>query len=325
MKILVTGGLGFIGHNIVVQLEALGHEVCVVDAKKDYLGTIPAAELEYLTSERQKKIKSKVHCVDVADLVSLEAVYSSFDPEVVIHNGQYPRQKQVNANPQIAAQEIFAGMLNLLELAKKYKTRKFSFVSNSLVYGEYAEPVREDSQESPLGAYAVMKYACELFLKDYARETGMEYNILRPSAVYGPLANYFVDRITRLMVENIQGKTMSVEGEDEMFDFTFVEDAAAGIVGAAVGGSATNGKIYNVTYGTAIRYADAAKLVAQIAGKGDIEVLPSNGEYGRIRSGHPIDAAKQDYGFEPRVSREEGFKRLYEWLNNSVYWSQKTV
>jgi nucleoside-diphosphate-sugar epimerase len=110
-----------------------------------------------------------------------------------------------------------------------------------------------------------------------------------------------------------------------MFDFTFVEDAAAGIVGAAVGGASTNGKIYNVTYGTAIRYGDAAKLVAQIAGKGDIEILPSNGEYGRIRSGHPIDAAKQDYGFEPRVSREEGFKRLYEWLNNSVYWSQKTV
>jgi nucleoside-diphosphate-sugar epimerase len=60
MKILVTGGLGFIGHNIVIQLEAQGHEVCVVDAKKDYLGTIPAAELEYLTSELQKKIKSKV-------------------------------------------------------------------------------------------------------------------------------------------------------------------------------------------------------------------------------------------------------------------------
>jgi len=325
MKILVTGGLGFIGHNIVIQLEAQGHEVCVVDAKKDYLGTIPVAELEYLTSERQKKIKSKVYCVDVAELVSLEAIYSSFAPEVVIHNGQFPRQKQVNENPQIAAQEIFAGMLNLLELAKKYKTRKFSFVSNSLVYGEYAEPVREDARESPLGAYAVMKYACELFLKDYARETGMEYNILRPSAVYGPLANYFVDRITRLMVENMQGKPMLVEGEDEMFDFTFVEDAAAGIVGAAVGGPATNGKIYNVTYGTAMRYADAAKLVAQIAGKGNIKALPSNGEYGRIRSGHPIDGARQDYGFEPRVSREEGFKRLYEWLNDSVYWSQKTV
>lgn len=325
MKILVTGGLGFIGHNIVAQLETLGHEVCVVDAKKDYLGTIPAQELEYLMSERQKKIKSNVHCVDVADLSSIEAVYCKFLPEIVIHNGQFPRQKQVNENPQIASQEIFSGMLNLLELAKKYKTRKFSFVSNSLVYGEYSEPVREDVRESPLGTYAVIKYACELFLKDYARETGMEYNILRPSAAYGPLANYFVDRITRLMIENMQDKPMVVEGENEMFDFTFVEDVAAGIVGAAVGGPVTNGKIYNVTYGTAIRYSDAASLVAQIAGKGTIEILPSNGEYGCIRSDHLIDAAREDYGFDPKVNREEGFKKLYEWLNNSVYWSQKTV
>ena len=67
MNVLVTGGTGFIGHNIVQQLEELGHRVCVVDCKSNYLGTVNAAELDYLQSERLKKIHSVVHQIDVQE------------------------------------------------------------------------------------------------------------------------------------------------------------------------------------------------------------------------------------------------------------------
>lgn len=325
MKILVTGGTGFIGHNIVKQLESAGNEVCVVDSATDYLGTICQEELIYLQEERSRQIQSQIHRIDVKDLCDLERIYAEFRPEILIHCAQYPRQKQVNENAKTASLEIMTGMFNLLQCSQKYQTRRFSFVSNSLVYGEYDQPVSENRPATPLGNYAVIKLTCELLLKEQARDTGMEWNILRPSAVYGPLANHFVDRITRLMVENIQDLPMTVEGENEIFDFTFVEDTAAGIVGAATGESNTNGKIYNVTHGTGMTYGDAARLVQKISKKGTIKILPSTGEYGRVRSGHCVESAANDYGWRAKIDRQQGFQRLYDWLNNSVYWSKKAV
>jgi nucleoside-diphosphate-sugar epimerase len=120
MKILVTGGLGFIGHNIVQRLESQGHTVYVTDTKTTY-GIIPQAELDYLMAERRKKIATdRVHAVDIADQNSIDWLLQIYQPDTVVHLASFPRQKVVNADPQRGSQTMSEGLLNLLEAAKKY-------------------------------------------------------------------------------------------------------------------------------------------------------------------------------------------------------------
>ena len=100
MNILITGGLGLIGHNVVSRLQKLGHQVSIVDNKTNY-GIIPQDEINHLMNERQKKIGdiSFVYNKDISNSEELDRIFSIEEPEIVIHLASFPRQKVVNANP----------------------------------------------------------------------------------------------------------------------------------------------------------------------------------------------------------------------------------
>jgi len=120
MRILVTGGLGLIGHNVVARLENLGHEVSITDTRTNY-GLVPQDELDYLVAERLKKISTTaIHRIDISDVEGMNWLFDKYKPEVVIHMASFPRQKVVNANPMIGARTMMEGLMNLCELSKKY-------------------------------------------------------------------------------------------------------------------------------------------------------------------------------------------------------------
>jgi nucleoside-diphosphate-sugar epimerase len=322
MNIIVTGGMGFIGHNVVRMLESAGHLVAITDIQSTY-GIIPQTELDFLVAERSKHIKSKlVHKIDIADQDGIDWFLKTYPPDVVIHLASFPRQKVVNANPQWGSRVMSEGLLNLLEKSLKYKAKKFVYVSSSMVYGDFNDQVKEDAECNPQGQYGILKLAGEWLVRDYSRRTGLSHVIIRPSAVYGP---YDVeDRVvSKFLLTAMRGGEIQVNGPDEMLDFTYVEDTASGIVAAALTESVTWGT-YNITRGVGHTLLDAAELAVKIAGKGTIKInnrdlnFPSRGSLN-------ISAARRDLDYNPKFDIEEGFRNYYHWLNNSVYWSKKTV
>lgn len=321
MKILVTGGLGFIGHNVVNQLTDLGHEVVIIDNMTDY-GIIPEEELKYLFAKRIKKLKSD-NCLwydrDIIDGDRINKVFDIEQPELVIHLASFPRQKVVNSNPAWGSRVMSEGLLNLLEASDKYEVRKFVYISSSMVYGDFDDDVKEDYICKPQGQYAILKLAGESLVKDYFVRTNLSYTIVRPSAVYGP---YDVeDRVvSKFLLNAMRNKPIKVNGPDEKLDFTYVDDIATGIVQASLSDN-TDCKTYNLTRSEGRTLQDAAKLAREIVGSGEIVV--DDKEFGYPSRGKlNIDLAKQDFNYDPKVNIEEGFKKYYEWLKGSSYYTK---
>ena len=326
MKILVTGGLGFIGHNVVALLESQGHTCIITDTQTTY-GIIPQAELDYLISERRKKIHTdRIYGIDIADRDGIAWLINKHLPDTVIHLASFPRQKVVNANPQAGSHTMSEGLLNLLEASVQHRIQKFVYVSSSMVYGNfkdtYFDGITESHPTDPIGQYGIMKLAGEWLVRDYSRRTGMAHTILRPSAVYGPLD--VEDRVvSKFLLGAMRGEAIPVRGNLEELDFTFVSDAAEGIAKAAVSDD-THNTTYNITRGRSRTLLEAAELAVRIAGQGTIEVevadenFPSRGQLNTQR-------AHLDFGYRPKVDIEQGFQEYYEWLNNSFYGIKKAV
>ena len=322
MNILVTGGLGLIGHHVVNKLESLGHSVFITDTRTTY-GIIPQDEIDYLMSERLKKIKTdKIYQIDISNSDSIDWLIQKHQPAIIIHMASFPRQKVVNANPALGARTMMEGLMNLCESAKKHNVCKFIYISSSMVYGDFTDDVTEDYNCKPQGQYGIMKLSGEHIVKDYSRRNCFSHTIIRPSAVYGPLD--VEDRvIAKFMLTAMRGGTLNVNGANETLDFTYVDDAADGIVAAALSNN-TNNKTYNITKSHSRTLLEAAQLALKLAGGGTLVVKDKDADF-PSRGALNIDAARRDFGYDPKIDVEEGFEKYYEWLSNSPFWSSKTV
>ena len=320
MRILVTGGMGFIGHNVVAQLEDLGHDVTLVDNFTDY-GIIPEDELNALMLERQTQISSVCYMYDIAES-AVETAFKVVQPELVIHLASFPRQKVVNSKPTLAADTMMKGLLNLCELSSKYKVSRFVYVSSSMVYGDFRDATTEYAFCKPQGQYAIMKHAGEQLVRDYGHRGCFDYTIVRPSAVYGP--RDVEDRvISKFFMAAMRDEVLKVNGENERLDFTHVTDTASGIVQASLSKD-TAFRTYNITRGESRTLLEAAELIIKIVGQGKIEVAHKSEDY-PSRGSLSINAARSDFGYDPKVDIEEGFQNYYEWLSNSSFWSRPTI
>lgn len=320
-KILVTGGLGFIGHQVVRQLEAQGHRVYIVDSQTSY-GVIPSLELSCLLQERWQGIKSRYQVVDICDQKGMDFFFNLYDPDIVIHLAGFPRQKTVDSDPLTASQTMSAGLINMLEHSARFKVEKFVYISSSMVYGDFKSNVTETAACNPKGQYGILKLAGESLVKDYARRHDFQYTILRPSAVYGPLD--IGDRVVAtFLLTALRNGAIKVNGESEELDFTYVTDTAAGIVGAALSDN-TGNKTYNITRGHSRRLLDAAQLVLDLVGYGRIEIHSPDQRFPR-RGMLNIDAARTDFDFNPQTNIEQGFEQYYAWIQDRVHWYRQTI
>lgn len=309
-NILVTGGLGFIGHNVVRLLEQQGHNPVVFDNFTNY-GTIPHTELYELHKERRSLINAQVYNGDLYQGSLVNFVIDLHKIDTVIHLASFPRQKTVAQHPVAASTTMCTGLVNLLESCVEHNIKKFVYISSSMVYGKFSDGVREDAACEPLGQYGILKLAGEWLVRDYTRRTGLTHTIIRPSAVYGP--RDVEDRvISKFFAAAMRNNPIHVKGANERLDFTYVEDIARGIVKATLA-DATNNNTYNVTRGRSHSLLDAAKLVQKIVGQGTIEVEERDTNF-PPRGALNIEAACRDFLYTPLVDIDQGFKLYYDWL-----------
>ena len=309
MKILISGGLGFIGHE-VVKLLSPDHSIMVVDNMTNY-DFIPLDQMMKLFQMRQSDLRNQIPTrrIDIRDRGTVQKCFDDFQPDVVIHLASYPRQKLVQQNPSVASETMSTGLINLLEASKGHVS-KFVYISSSMVYGDFDDMVKETHECKPRGQYAIMKYMGEKLVEDYKKH--FDYTIVRPSAVYGP--RDVEDRVlSKFVLGAIRNETLKVNGVNEILDFTYVTDTAQGIALAAT--KTCKYDIYNITRCETkpITLAHAATTIIKLVGSGSwLEYakdpnFPSRGRLDNTR-------AIRDLGHNPTINFETGCKQYIDWV-----------
>jgi len=314
MKILITGGNGFIGSKIV---ELLGdkHSIMIIDNDDTY-GLISQDDLNKLYKWRQRNWNAKVSLTkgDVRDqMIGLKAFKSR--PDVVIHLASYPRAKIVNNNPVEGVSQIVDGTTNMLWHARNFGVKKFVYISSSMVYGNFTTEVKEDADTKPINIYGEAKLTGERLVKMFCRNSDMKYSIVRPSGVYGP--GDLPDRvISKFFEAAMTNKDLNVHNGNNKVDFTYRKDAAQGIIDVALSDVFNNS--FNITYGNARTLQEAAEAVVRITNsKSKIIDTGSNSLY-PDRGTLNIDRARQLVNYKPTTSLEDGLQSYYDWLQHKV-------
>ncbi len=310
MKILVAGGLGFIGTKVVEKLCQEGHNVTVVDSMEKY-NVLSDEKLKKLHGWRTRNWSKNVSVIqgDILDrLVCLRAF--STKPDVVIHLATWPRAQIVNDDPIVGIPKVIGTTTNLLWHCIKFDVKKFVYISSSMVYGDFADGTKEDASTKPMNLYGEAKLAGERLTKLFAKD-GLKYNIIRPSGVYGP--GDLPDRVVpKFFDKAMKNETITLHNGDNKVDFTYRQDTAYGIVKAAL--SDVSNTSFNMTAGNAVSLRTLAETIIDITGsKSKMEDVGKHKLYPQ-RGTLNIERAKQLLSHTPQFSLRQGLESYYDWI-----------
>ncbi len=307
-KILITGGAGFIGSYCCRNLLKEGEdELFVFDSFVNYSDRLKY-DYEKQLALRFNDLKEKLNVIrgDVRYKLEVIRALQEAKPEIVIHLAAIPDARKSNQFPEDAIDINLNGTINVLEAVRRTDSvKRLVFASSSFVYGDFQyEPADEKHQTNPIDVYGGTKLSCEILTKAYGSKFGLQWTIVRPSAVYGPGDSY--DRVSKVFIENaLGGKPLLLyDGGKNKLDFTYVSDTAAGIVAAAKSEKAAN-QVFNITRGDGRTIKDFASIVAKnIPGAKLLE--KESGDRVPSRGALDNSKARKLLGFKPRYSIEEG-------------------
>ncbi len=307
MKIIVTGGAGFIGSHVADLYIKEGHEVLIIDN---------------LSSGRKENINEKAHFeeVDIRDYESVKRIFSSFKPDIINHHAAQISVVYSMHNPKTDVEINVKGTLNLLELASEFKIKKFIFASTGgALYGEPEYlPADEQHPIFPLAPYGVNKQSAEHFVRIYAQTRKFDYVILRYANVYGPRQDPFgeagvVAIFTERMLEN---KDCFIYGTGEQKrDFVFVSDVARANLMALNSRLKENIKpIFNIGTSKTTSVNQIFKTLARLTGyeKKPVYKPQREGEVFEISLNY--EKAKRFFGWEPEYEIEKGLSITVNWF-----------
>ncbi|HEY0792094.1 MAG TPA: NAD-dependent epimerase/dehydratase family protein, partial [Chthoniobacterales bacterium] len=271
MKVLVTGGAGFIGSHLVEALLARSHEVAIIDDFNDFYN--PATKQQNVAGVRNR---AHVYSRDICDEAGVRAVFADFAPETVIHLAARAGVRPSVVHPEWYLKTNIFGTYNLLAAARDQGTVRFIFASSSSVYGASREvPFREDQAlVQTFSPYASTKLAGEHLCSNYAHLYGLKVACLRFFTVYGPRQrpDLSIHKFTRLIA---QGKPIEVYGDGSARrDFTYVEDIVQGVI-AALDYDATGFEVFNLGENATIDLLSVIRLIEEaFEKKAEIQFLP---------------------------------------------------
>ncbi len=267
-KIIVTGGAGFIGSSISRRLVELGYTPVVLDIFAQYISPLSPNYTE-TRSDRFKDIIDDI-IIERGNVESYETVSKvirKHRPTHIIHLAALPLARLQNLNVEEAmggtiksTSCILESLNNAIEQGEIKDFGKFVYTSSSMVYGDFVkEKVDEKDATNPTNIYGVMKLAGEIVTSGLCNTFDIPYNIIRPSAVYGPTD--INRRVSQIFIENaIDGKELIVKGDKtEKLDFSYISDVAEGFIKCAL--SDVSGEIFNITSGEARSLIEFAEII----------------------------------------------------------------
>jgi UDP-glucose 4-epimerase len=308
VRILVTGGAGFIGSHVVDAYVAAGHEVAVLD--------------NFSTgNETNLNTAAEVHRVDLRDQAAVEKVVASFRPEIVNHHAAQSEVPKSVADPGLDAHINIVGGLNLLKASVDHKVKKVIFISTGgALYGEPdVVPADEDHPVRPLSPYGTSKFSFEQYLGTFKRTFGLEFTVLRYANIYGPRQDFYAEegRVVAIFASRmLERKPVTIDGDGEQSrDMLHVGDAATANLAALDRG---DGEIFHVSTGVAVSVNDLFRKLAILT---DYKIAPNHGPRRKgdvYRIALSNKRAGRGLDWEPRVSLEEGLSLTVDYFREQV-------
>jgi UDP-glucose 4-epimerase len=312
--VVVTGGAGFIGSELVRQLAARGERVVIIDnlvnGKRENVADVLSRHVTLLETDVRDIAAVAPHLRDARAVYHLACLG-------VRHSVHSPQENHdVNAT----------ATLTLLAASRQADVPRFVYVSSSEIYGGVqstpilGDAISEDHPAFPCTVYGGSKLAGESYARAYFRTYGYPTVVVRPFNTYGPRSHHEGDSgevIPKFLLRCLAGRPMIVFGDgSQSRDFTFVSDTAAGIQLAGEHPQAV-GQTLNIGSGTDVTIAELAKTVAAVTGTPNAEIVhdePRPGDVYRLIA--DVSRARALLGFEPRVSMSDGLERLLQWYRD---------
>lgn len=312
VNILVTGGAGFIGSNLIEKLLKEGYDIVCLDNFNDYYD--PEIKRNNIRPFLRKKRFNLVEA-DIRDKDNLKGIFEKYKFQKVIHLAAQAGVRPSLQNPNLYIDVNINGTLNLLELSRGYKIESFIFSSSSSVYGATKEiPFSEEGKLKPISHYGVSKRAGELLCYTYNHLYNIPVTVLRFFTVYGPRQrpDMAIHKFTKLINE---GKEICLYGDGETSrDYTYISDIVEGIMSAL--NKDFNYEIFNLGDSNPTTLSRLISLIEKNLGKSaKIKYLPE-------QPGDPsvtfadISKSKRMLNYSPKIKIEEGITRFIEWYKN---------
>ena len=315
MKVIVTGGAGFIGSHIVDGLLAKGHTPYIVDN---------------LVSGSPRNLPSEVPLfeVDICDGPRLAGVFDEVRPDWVCHQAAQMSVSRSMREPLFDAENNVMGLLNVFDNAARVGVKRIVFASSGgVLYGEVAHPASEDSPKRPLSAYGISKWVGEQYLEFYARERKLQGVALRYSNVYGPRQNPHGEAgvVAIFCKTMLAGKAATINGDGRYIrDYVYVPDVARANIAALETTLNTNFAAINIGTGVgvdvneiaAMLQKNAQEYLQQIGSPIQIpDCIHGDARAGDLRSNlvYP-KLAEQLLGWKPTVHLSDGIRTTVEWF-----------
>ena len=307
MRILVTGGAGFIGSHVTDRFVALGHEVGVLD-------NLSSGFREFVHP------RARLFEIDLTDAAAVERCFTEFAPEIVDHHAAQIDVRRSVDDPLLDARVNVLGGLTLLQACTRHRVRKFVYASTGgALYGEGRMlPATEDHPVNPESPYGVSKHTLEHYLYLWKLLRGLDYTVLRYPNVYGPRQNPHGEAGVNAIFIGLmlQGKSPRIFGSGEQVrDYLYVDDVVTANELALARGS---GAMVNLGTSVGTSVNEIFRVLKDILGfAGEPIREPARpGEVQRIY----LDASRaaQELGWRPQVRFEDGLRRTVEWSRQAA-------
>ncbi len=320
MKILITGGCGFIGSNLIDLLLSSGrHEISILD-------NLSAGNIRYLKEILDSR-KLGLSYVDFTkgDIRSMSTVKQACKGvHAVVHLAAHAGVVASVENPYYDAEVNVSGTLNLLGAARNAGVGKFVFASSNAVLGVQSPPMDEEKAPRPLAPYGAGKLAGEAYCSAYWGSYGLPTVTLRFSNVYGPWSLHKTSVVSRFIKEGMSNGVFTIYGDgSQTRDFIHSEDVCRVIARVIESDSEDiRGETFQLGTGTETKIIELAEIIKGFF-RGGVRIAHEPGRAGEIsRNYSNIGKAVKRLGFRPSVTLEEGVKRVFEWF---VYQGTETV